>query len=261
MGIWKIIIITSLLCAVGISSFGCASKSDETELSEYQVVTVQRGDLTIDITASGNLALSFKEDFAFEISGTVEEVLVEEGDSVKEGEVLAKLDASEWKDQLTVKERDLLQAEINLKNAEIALENAEDAWLDTISAGRDVRRIKKYMEWLAINEPDGAEELANASITLQRAWAHFLSVASDSKDVEVKELGVELAEARLEDAQKALEEISSTSPELVAPFDGFVTKVNVEGGDEVLTGTIAVQLADPTKFEADVMSVRWTSCR
>ncbi len=253
MGIWKIIMITSLLCAVGISSFGCASKSDSTAMTENQVVTVQRGDLIIDITASGNLKLSRTADLAFELAGTVEEVLVEEGDSVKEGEVLAKLDTSEWEDQLTAKERDLLQAEINLKNAEIALETAEDSWLDTVSAGRAVSRAKKYLEWLAINEPANTDELAYTSIALRQAWDHFLSVASDSEEVLVKELGVELTQARLEDAQKALEETSSVSPEIIAPFGGFVTKVNVEGGDEALKGTVAVQLADPTKFEADVM--------
>ncbi|MGB2815329.1 MAG: HlyD family efflux transporter periplasmic adaptor subunit, partial [Dehalococcoidales bacterium] len=43
------------------------------------------------------------------------------------------------------------------------------------------------------------------------------------------------------------------SPLIEAPFDGFITTVNVEGGDEVLTGTVAVQLADPNKFEADIM--------
>ena len=40
---------------------------------------------------------------------------------------------------------------------------------------------------------------------------------------------------------------------IVAPFDGFITTVNVDGGDEVKKGTVAVQLADPDKFEAEVM--------
>ena len=40
---------------------------------------------------------------------------------------------------------------------------------------------------------------------------------------------------------------------IVAPFDGFITTVNVDGGDEVKKGTVAVQLADPNKFEAEVM--------
>jgi multidrug efflux pump subunit AcrA (membrane-fusion protein) len=70
---------------------------------------------------------------------------------------------------------------------------------------------------------------------------------------------VELAEARLNDAKKAvgdireeLDEALAENPVVQAPFDGFITKVNVEGGDEVLKGTIAVILADPTRFEAQL---------
>ncbi|MBA7702218.1 hypothetical protein ES703_110976 [subsurface metagenome] len=124
MRILKIMLITSILGGLlSAPALSCTSESEST-VSESQIVTVQRGDLTIDIAAAGNLALSRTEDLAFEIAGTVEEVLVEEGDSVKEGEVLAKLDTSEWDKELTNLEMDLVQAEINLKNAELAL--AED---------------------------------------------------------------------------------------------------------------------------------------
>ena len=78
-----------------VPCLGCGSGAEEVE---RQVVTVQRGNLVIDITAVGNLALSCTEDLAFEIAGTVEEVLVEEADSVEEGQVLAKLDIEEWEE-------------------------------------------------------------------------------------------------------------------------------------------------------------------
>jgi HlyD family secretion protein len=147
---------------------------------------------------------------------TVEEVLVEEGESVEEGQLLAKLDTSEWDDVLTALERDLLQAEINLKNAKLALERAEEETSITITG--DIR--ENY---------------------------------TDPEEIDIKELQVELAEARFEDARKALAEALEKSPEIIAPFDGFITKVNVDGGDEVKTGTVAVSVADPNKFEADIL--------
>ena len=128
--------------------YGWGSASEQGEMVENQVVTVQRGNLTIDITAVGNLVLSRTEDLAFDIfyqEATVEEVLVEEGDMVKEGQLLAKLDASEWEDelstlenrvttaerqltsaerQLTSKEQDLIQADIKVRTAESALDEA-----------------------------------------------------------------------------------------------------------------------------------------
>jgi hypothetical protein len=43
----------------------------------------QRGDLTIDITAVGNLAFSYQEELIFEVGRRVSEILVEIGDSME----------------------------------------------------------------------------------------------------------------------------------------------------------------------------------
>ena len=111
MRILKIMLIILILGGLVVPSVSCGSKSDEAEASEIQMVTVQRGNLVIEVTAVGNLALSRTEDLAFDIfypEATVEEVLVEEGESVEEGQVLAKLDTSEWDEELTELKRDLL---------------------------------------------------------------------------------------------------------------------------------------------------------
>ncbi len=207
MKVLKIAIIL-VLCSFAISSLSCASESSSAQI-ESKVVEVQRGNLVVDIPASGNLALSLKKELAFEMSGTVEEILVEEGDSVEEGQVLAKLDTSEWEKNLRTLELDVTQKKINLKNARLALEKVE--------------------------YPTDSQQ------------------APDPLEVDVKELQVDLAKARLEEAEEALDEAEKASPAITAPFDGFITKVNVEGGDEVLKGTVAVELADPTQFETEVL--------
>jgi HlyD family secretion protein len=222
MKLLKILLITLALCSVSVLSAGCFFNSDTEPAPEQQVATVQRGNLTVDITASGNLALSRMEDLAFDIPGraqeiTVEEILVEEGDSVVEGQLLAKLDTSEWDDVLTNLELDLIQAQINLENAELSLDKAEAETVTLITG--DI----------------------------------VYSSSFDDEEIEILELRLVLAEAQLEDAQKVLEEALEKSPEITAPFDGFITRVNVEGGDEVLPGTVAVTLADPDQFEADIL--------
>jgi macrolide-specific efflux system membrane fusion protein len=221
MKILKLLLITLVLGSVSILSLGCPGEAATEPTSESQVATVQRGNLTVDITASGNLSLSRIEDLAFDIPGaqdiTVAEVTVEEGDSVEEGQVLATLDTSEWNDMLVNLERDLLQAQINLDNAQLALDKAEDQTVTLITG--DIVYSSNY----------------------------------DDEEIDILELQVELAEARLDDAQKALDEAQEKSPEIIAPFDGFIASVNVEGGDEVLSGTVAVTIADPDQFEADIL--------
>jgi HlyD family secretion protein len=220
MKILKLLLVVLVLGSVSILSLGCPG-TDTEPTSEQQVATVQRGNLTVDITASGNLSLSRIEDLAFDMPGaqeiTVAEVTVEEGDSVEEGQLLAKLDTSEWNDMLTNLELSLIQAQINLDNAELTLDKAEDESVTLITG--DIVYSSSY----------------------------------DDEEIDILELKVELAEAQLEDARQALDEAQEKSPEIIAPFDGFITSVNVEGGDEVMPGTVAVTIADPDQFEADIL--------
>ncbi len=309
MGIAKLIVTILVLGGLSVLSLSCSPEQDAAPVSENEVAAIQRGDLTIDITAVGNLALSLKENLAFEIPGTVEEVLVEEGETVDEGQVLVKLDTSEWdkqldalKNQVTAaerqetaaerslltKQRDLIQAEINLKNTEIALEKTDTTYSlsDFKVAEADVGEAEENLKvtlvkWTKYGEgtPGYAafqEVVVQAQTRLDTAEAKLETMLSgfDSDSVAIKKLQVEINQGKLEDAKKAIEDAQITiddaqedvknaqqeldealevSPEILSPFSGFITKVNVDGGDEVKKGTVAVELADPAKFEADVL--------
>lgn len=333
----KIIIIGFILAGLIAASVSCSSETDETGEAETRIVTVQRGNLTIDITAAGNLDLSRTEELAFEVAGTVAEVLVEEGDPVEEGQVLASLDKEEWdeelsalEDKITDEERDLLQAQINLKTAEQSLKNTQDnqatkelallnaqisldqvnynlevaqgtyTWPEIQIAEADIERIKAWLEYAfesraASGNPDSWDRLVTryqaelnaaentlnamlqgydteeiaikrkqveaAEMSLAQAQTTLDKVAEEAaEDLAIKEQQLTLSHGRLEDAEKALsdaqaewEEAKGKIPVITAPFAGFITKVNVEGGDEVLKGTVAVHLADPSRFEADIL--------
>jgi HlyD family secretion protein len=371
MRILKIILVILILGGLAVTWLGCGSDSGEAEALESQTVTVQLGDLTVEITAAGNLALSTTEDLSIDLfypEGTVEEVLVEEGDIVTEGQVLASLDMEEWEDnleelqdkltaaeralttkeraltqserkvidlerevtdkedavataerQVTAKELAVSQAQLNLDTAEYNLgeidevKEAQDAVDDAELNLKMVKMVQRgelggglqgdFAYWIELEalaeeelaeaQEDLREILEDSGLTLSRDVA--LEVAEKQLQVEQKQLALEDAQLAVEDAQKdvadakyaledaqldvedaghdvedaqldvedaskallnaqeKLEEANSKSPLIVAPFDGFITKVNVEGGDEVMTGTVAVQLADPDKFEAEIM--------
>jgi multidrug efflux pump subunit AcrA (membrane-fusion protein) len=74
-----------------VSGIGCASKTAQ-PASEKQVATVQRGNLAITVSVDGNLVMPQAYDLLFGAPGNVEDVLVEEGDFVKAGQILARLD-------------------------------------------------------------------------------------------------------------------------------------------------------------------------
>ena len=313
MRIVKIILTFLILSALAVPVVSCADESDSALASENEIVTVQRGDVVIDITASGNLELSLKEDLAFEIVGTVEEVLVEEGDTVNEGQVVAKLDSTSLNQaveaaEMTVKTRELdlrlaekaiVTAEINLKSA---IDNFDELKMpyspynaltflsdmpEAESAIRDAQRqLEEAKEGLKA-EPgseqylgawdkfeQAMEKLTLAQETLSRsqgeeAFITYTEYARDYWKLHDAKLAIDKADLSLSDAKDRLEKASLTLESarndleidrdkledtvITTPFSGFITKVNVEGGDEIFKGTVAAQLADPGKFEAEVM--------
>jgi len=294
MKLLKIILITLILGGLIVPSISCGSKSNTGAMPENKVVTVQRGNLIIDITASGNLALSRKEDLAFQISGTtqepltVEEVLVEEGDSVREGQVIARLDT-------TYLEQALKTAERAVKTAEVDLESATDSYrkltypydyrtftFDVPAAiafnGDAQRELSEAIEvmrelglsreqydwkqyWDVLNNLEKArDDLVKVRENLTRGYGQdvFETGILPMKDfwtLRAAQLAVDKAQVALDKANDDLDIAKDRLEKAVitAPFDGFITKVNVKGGDEVKRGTVAVTLADPTKFEAEVM--------
>jgi len=119
-------VIASLAIAP-IGLLGCAAKADPAAAS--QTAAVQRGNLNINIMASGNLLTSREENLAFYSAGTVQQVLVKVGDRVQTGQALAKLDTAPL-------ESNLAQAAINVKQAQMNLENAKEP--KTNSTGTEV---------------------------------------------------------------------------------------------------------------------------
>ncbi len=134
-------------------------------------------------------------------------------------------------------------------------------------ANKELKEAESNLQYALDRATETGDATWNRVITLYKAVLEAaesrldaMLTGADTDEVAIKKLELEMAQGRLEDAEKALsdaqealDEAQSESPIITAPFDGFITKVNVEGGDEILRGTIAMQLADPAKFEADIL--------
>jgi len=271
-----------LIGLILITATACGSDDKETT---SQPPT--ESDTNVTITADGNIEALSHEKLTFGSGGKVEEISVREGDRVSKGDVLARLDTSalelaEVQAQvaltqaqlaLTGQELAVSQAEINVKNAEIALERAEDSWLDTKSAGKKVRRFKKYLEYHLENHPEDTEETLSIQRSLREAWVRFLEVATDSVDsreVTAKEMELGLAKQSVEHAQqnvnlarqtvnlaqKSLDQARKDLEEeatIIAPFDGMVSRVGAKEGEflspTAYTGTTIVEIIDLRHME------------
>jgi multidrug efflux pump subunit AcrA (membrane-fusion protein) len=270
---------------------GCARAPEEDEIEEQTVIqTVTKGDLSLDISAVGNLALSQKETLSFELSGTVDEVLVEEGDYVEEGQVLATLDISERDDELKAlsrtietKDQSLLQAEINYQNTEDALNYVNsELYADQKQAEAELEVANAEISLaLAQDIFDAAEsqylgnwtvpefirnynqkkvQLNLARMTLIEAEKKLADVTTDleiereikQKELVIKESQLEDAQQQLDEAIEALEEAQNQEWSISAPYEGFITRVNLVEGSTIQKGAAAIEIADPDEFEAEV---------
>ena len=111
-----------LLILTSAASSGCFFKSNSAAAT--QTAAIQKGNISINITASGNLVTAKEANLAFYSSGTVEEVLVQVGDMVKESQALAGLEIEPLQSNLE-------QMQINVKQAELNLESAKEPKTDS----------------------------------------------------------------------------------------------------------------------------------
>jgi HlyD family secretion protein len=125
-----VFIAVATLIAIG-AYFGAKEflLNDDSETDDRRAVAVERGTLLDDVTASGSVSFPELESLRFEISGTVAELLVDEGDSVEEGQPLILLD------DVTIS-----ALESAVVTAEIALQEAGEDLADLLSGATSLER-------------------------------------------------------------------------------------------------------------------------
>ncbi|HWL46605.1 MAG TPA: biotin/lipoyl-binding protein, partial [Sphingomonadaceae bacterium] len=84
----------------------------------YATQAVERGDLTVSVSATGNLAPTNQVDVGSELSGIITAVYVDNNDRVTKGQVLARLDTSRLQDTLNQSKAALASAQAQVAQAQ-----------------------------------------------------------------------------------------------------------------------------------------------
>ena len=103
----------------GFPGFGDFGQAAATAIP-VDVANVERRDIADYLETNGTLEAENEVDVVARISGPIVELLVEEGDRVEKGQLLAKIDAAEIQAQLGI-------ARVTLEEARLALERAREA--------------------------------------------------------------------------------------------------------------------------------------
>ena len=122
---WRLLLV---IVTIALASCQSATPSAATANAE-RATKVARGTIRASVSASGSIAPAEKVDLNFGVPGTVAEIAVTEGQAVKSGDVLARLDTDEL--QLAVK-----QAENAVATQKIVYSQAISPTLEDIAAAK-----------------------------------------------------------------------------------------------------------------------------
>ncbi len=150
---------------------------------EYLTAEVRRGDIAVNVTATGNLAPTNQVDVGSEISGIVDRVLVDVNDSVNAGQSIAIIDTSRLDDAVTRSRATLSANEATVGRERATLAEAQ-AQLDRLlevqrlSGGQVPSRSELASQRAAVARAQAALRAAEANVVAARA-----QLSSDSTQV------------------------------------------------------------------------------
>ncbi|HEY7956356.1 MAG TPA: efflux RND transporter periplasmic adaptor subunit, partial [Polyangia bacterium] len=108
------------------------------DLDSSLMVTVKRGDLDIEVIETGKVQPREKVEIKSKVAGQVERVYVDEGQKVKKGQLLLRLDPTDYKRDTARTEADLEQAKIALEYSKLQLDRRKRGLADRGVAQADV---------------------------------------------------------------------------------------------------------------------------
>lgn len=116
----------AILAVLGTGGFYAQrSRATAKPLDPALLVTVTKKQLDVEIFETGRIAPREKADIKSKVSGTVQQVFVQEGATVKKGDVLLALDPTDYSRDLEKAEADIASANAALDFARLSRERAE----------------------------------------------------------------------------------------------------------------------------------------
>jgi RND family efflux transporter MFP subunit len=172
------IYVTSLILAAAALA-GCSHKSGPAEdaagsaaggaNAEVTLTKVAQGDIRETAAVSGIVAALPNQDVRVSalVTGRIAEMKVAEGDAVQIGQVIARLDARPYQDQLVQAEAAAQQAKANLENAQLSRKRNEDLFQRGIAARKDFEdaRTQESVAAGSVKQSEATVELAHIQLS------------------------------------------------------------------------------------------------
>ncbi|MCC7342992.1 MAG: biotin/lipoyl-binding protein, partial [Bryobacterales bacterium] len=245
---WKIILGVVGVAVVGGAVYG-GIKYREGKAEKVQTARVARQDVVSLVTATGEIRPLNYINIGANAQGRITEILVQEGDRVAKGQILAKLESVQPQSQLASQEANYRIAEADAAGQEAAVRAAADAME---SAEAAIARAQAQAEQARLDF-DRKKELSDAKLIARQEFdasksAYEVALAS------VKEAEASYARSQAQQRQasaslnSAQRRITAAKAEVtrvkdlvertyaISPLAGMVTNLPVKVGEIVVPG-------------------------
>jgi len=206
---WPWVVVVLAIVLVGVSLVR-GSGAGRKELDASLIVPAGKKDLQIEVIETGKVQPRERVEIKSKVAGQVEAVLVEEGAHVKKGQLLLRLDPTDFRRDVARAQADVARAEADIAQAKNALEYAQ-LNLDRRKRGLENRGVAQA-------DVDLAENELKAKMVAQKTSESTLA-------------GLRVALSAAEDRLRYTQ--------ILAPLDGTVIEKGIRVGEVVTPGVQA----------------------
>ncbi len=209
---------------------------------EVAVEGVSKRSITETVSASGQIQSEVEVAISPDIPGEIVLLTVIEGDKVKRGDLLVKIDPQIQRTNVDRLEASLNTVKANLASSRSRLSQSRAQFENTEAS---FNRTKSLFEKNVVSQAEF--DAANSQYIVAKN-----EVESAEQSVKAAEFNVESSEAGLREAQKNL-----NRTEIYSPVEGTVSKLNFEAGERVvgtsqMAGSEIMVISDLNEMEVVV---------
>ena len=237
---WILISLVVLVAAlVGLKVAGVFGKNEGIKVTAEKV---QKRTIIEVVNASGKIYPEIEVKVSPDISGEITELNVQEGDSVKKGEIVARIYADIYSIQANQAASGVAQSQAQVANSQASLE--------ALKANMDQsEKSFKMQKQLYDEKVISSNEFNVADAAYKTALANYNAAR---QGIRGGQAAVQSAQANLAKANKDLGRTA-----VIAPMDGVVSLLSVKKGERVvgsnmMAGTEMLRIADMSKIEIRV---------
>lgn len=189
--------------------------------------TVVRGEIAAEVVGTGTLEARIKTTISARIQERLVEVLVDQGDSVKAGQLLARLDDAESKQQVAIAVATLVAAKQTKARV-----------------GADLARSQAVLAQARVQQARMADLLPTHAVSELEAENATESLRVAEADLNRSNATIAEAEGQIVVAENSLQfrEKQLAFTEIRSPYDGLIIRRDREEGDVLVPGASLMQL-------------------